>query len=193
MTRKSNLIRYFCIFLCIVLAASLFLQLEDIRVSPSVPTVENIPGDADDNTGEDTTLLYAWCKSPEEHTEHTIYSSYLPFYCPGCDISLYSLDEINTTAVESCSYATCYYGEITCVYCNSPIEQTNVVIACCYINGVCHVCGKACDHICNVLDYCYFNALPSDHPLHKGAFPFEADESYVINGQCTLCYLPVEN
>lgn len=184
----SKLIRIIAIILSLILSASLIMQIEDVRGSPPAPTVSSDPSDSDqDQSGSVGSSSVSWCKDPS-HQYHPL----TEMYCNGCDEYYYSVDDFNCVGVESCGYATCYY-DVTCSKCGSAFDEDCVVSRCCFLNGVCHICGRACTHICNVLDSFYKWVLPASHPLNKASFPFQPDDSYVINGQCMMCFMTVEN
>ena len=69
----------------------------------------------------------------------------------------------------------------------------------CFINGVCHECGYACSHIPTEYDQHYLRYLPVNHELRDYTEYFDSYHyyltnlgSFVENGECKLCRMPVE-
>ena len=187
MRDKITFFRVICLVMCVILAASLIVTLDYEKYNPFAPSYVPSPSDPDtpagDGGGGNTTQL-GLCKDFYNHKSHNL--DPIP-YCMTCETYYYSLDDIDIYCIETCGFAACY--STTCKNCGGDMGQ--VVETCCFVEGQCHICGNVCEHVCNSLDYCYIRYLIG-HPLANVQFPFDFDQSYVIDGTCMLCFAAVE-
>lgn len=112
-------------------------------------------------------------------------------------LSEYTEDEIDSLGFQFSE--TCSYASYSCYNCNCNNGSVQYTIVHCFVNGVCHECNYSCVHSDSMsLDQYYLSKLPANHPLREA---FAEDDSsiyiysgvsYVVEGVCQMCFMPVE-
>ena len=84
----------------------------------------------------------------------------------------------------------------TC-YCNQGSNEARAIH--CFVNGVCHLCNLSCSHVPSDLDQHYLHYLPSGHELREFSDYTDSYHYYLFsmgtfveNGECKLCLMPVD-
>ena len=111
-------------------------------------------------------------------------------WCWNCEDYLYFDDFWDYTLCEGNNICNYYYRFI-CPDCGAEFIDAYFTLYHCYVNGVCDICGAACDHKYWMYDEGYIKGV-TGHPLALlGEYPFSDGDSYVVNGHCRLCFMPV--
>ena len=206
--------RIVAIVLLLVLAISLIVQIR-AEEEKTVPFIPGSSGSSSEDSGGAGEIIPDFIM-PEEliaswHTEEFCSHRERRVCCYNKNCSYYYrhvYPSQNGAVFQFIDYDICsfisYSTVVYCPFCSEKLDEIDVIDPYyryhCFVNGICHDCGYECKHVVAPDDGFgasgsptrWAGGLPNGHPLKDVSnFPFEEGDSYVFNGRCLLCFMPV--